>query len=493
MNKYLDLLEEYDIDSLLVCSTNQYLVEYSSLNENSRYALTGFSGSTGDALITKDKIYLFVDGRYHIQAENEVFDNIAVIKLQLGQKQDEEIKKLLKQNETLGIVAKKISQARLENFKDFKIKLLDDDPINTFEEEHSKDYSIAFEEKNIKFDKPTYISNLEEISYITGLRDFSKDFSAKIWASLFIENNNKLLFSDKKSCYEFLKNYEDEISVDKNSINAYEYNLIRKPVHTPSKIKKMMSIKTNEEIKAYKEAFSATDLTMTAIRNFIQENEDLSEYDIATQLKKEFLNYGAKSLSFKSIVAIDNNSALAHYSKNSKDVILKNGSLVLIDCGAYYKSGLATDITRVFVKGDPSSLQKKVYTQVLKAFLNSYNSNLKTGFEIDSLAHSILDNKIDGFIFNHGLGHGIGINVHEAPPNLSQNEIAKTELKDGMTFTIEPGLYNQNYFGIRLENSCYKENNKIHSFTNFGYEKKLIDFDLLNLIEKEWLKDFKLL
>ena len=58
MNKYLDLLEEYDIDSLLVCSTNQYLVEYSSLNENSRYALTGFSGSTGDALITKDKIYL---------------------------------------------------------------------------------------------------------------------------------------------------------------------------------------------------------------------------------------------------------------------------------------------------------------------------------------------------------------------------------------------------------------------------------------------------
>lgn len=493
MIKYLNLLEEYDIDSLLVCSTNQYLVEYSSLNENSRYALTGFSGSTGDALITKDKIYLFVDGRYHIQAENEVFDNITVIKLQLGQKQDEEIKKLIKTNETLGIVAKKISQARLENFKDLKIKLLDEDPINTFEEEHSKDYSSAFEEKNIKLDKPTYISNLEEISYITGLRDFSKDCSAKIWASLFIENDNKLLFSDKNSCYEFLKNYEDEISVDKNSINAYEYNLIRKPVHTPSKIKSLMSIKTNVEINAYKEAFKLTDLTMNAIRSFIEENEKLSEYDIATQLKKEFLNYGAKSLSFKSIVAIDNNSALAHYSKNSKDVILKNGSLVLIDCGAYYESGLATDITRVFVKGEPSELQKQIYTLVLKAFLNSYNSNLKTGFEIDSLAHSILDNKIEGFIFNHGLGHGIGINVHEAPPNLSQNEIAKTELKDGMTFTIEPGLYNQNYFGIRLENSCYKENNKIHSFTNFGYEKNLINFDLLNIIEKEWLKDFRLL
>ena len=259
----------------------------------------------------------------------------------------------------------------------------------------------------------------------------------------------------------------------------------------------MKSIKTEEELEAYKKAFEATDKTMLAIRDFIENNDNLSEYDIATRLREEFINYGAKSLSFNSIVAINQNSALAHYAKNAKDVILTEGSLVLIDCGAYYESGLATDITRVFVKGAPNELQKTVYTNVLKAFLNSFNYSNGgkdfTGFEIDTQAHAILDDKIDGFTFGHGLGHGIGINVHEAPPNLSQNEIAKAPILDGMTFTIEPGMYNPKHFGVRLENSCYKKDGKIHSFVKMGYEGKLINYDLLTEQEKTWLKDFKIL
>ena len=118
---------------------------------------------------------------------------------------------------------------------------------------------------------------------------------------------------------------------------------------------------------------------------------------------------------------------------------------------------------------------------------------MKTGFEIDTLAHSILDNTVEGFTFGHGLGHGIGINVHEAPPNLSQNEIAKTEIQDNMTFTIEPGLYNPMHFGVRLENSCYKKDGKIRSFVKMGYEGKLIDLNILSEQEKEWLKEFEIL
>ena len=208
--------------------------------------------------------------------------------------------------------------------------------------------------------------------------------------------------------------------------------------------------------------------------------------------------YGAKSLSFNSIVAINKNSALAHYSKNARNTILRYGDLLLIDCGAYYESGLATDITRVFVKGNPNELQKRVYTLVLKAFLNCYHYDAKPtiGCNIDTLAHSILDNAESGFKFNHGLGHGIGINVHEAPPNLSQNEIAKGEkgtIKDGMCFTIEPGLYNSEHFGVRLENSCYMKDGKICSFVKMGYEGKLINFDMLTVQEKEWLKEFAIL
>lgn len=487
------LLEKLEIDYLLVNSTNEYLTEYSALSENSRYKLTGFSGSTGDALITKDKIYLFVDGRYHIQADKEAFDNITVIKLQLGQKQDEEIKKLLDKTKTLGIVGKKVSQSRLENFAGYKIKLLKEDPINNFTEAHSENYQIAFPPIEYK-GEPIFITNLEEVSYVTGLRDFSKDCSSKIWAKLYLDKEKQILFKNNKDSENFLTNYSSPLIVDKSSINAYDYNLIINPVHKSSEIKQMKSIKRLDEIKAYKKAFERTDKAVFGIREYIESNDNLSEYDISQKLREEFIKYGAKSLSFNSIVAINKNSALAHYSKNSKDIRLNEGDLVLIDCGAYYESGLATDITRVFVKGEPDSLQKEVYTLVLKAFLNSFNANnLKTGYEIDTLAHSIIDNKIDGFKFNHGLGHGIGINVHEAPPNLSQNEIAKVELRDGMTFTIEPGLYNPDHFGIRLENSCYKMNGKTHSFVKMGYEGKLINYNLLTEQEKEWLKDFNVL
>ncbi len=487
------ILDELGIDYLLVNCTNEFLTEYSALSENSRYVLTGFSGSTGDALLTKDGIYLFVDGRYHIQADCEARNGVKVVKLKVGQNQDDEIRKIIHKDLVLGIIAKKVSQARLEKFSGYNVKLLDKDPINEFTEIHSDNYSKVFREKNIKFEKPTYITKLEEVSYLMGLRDFSLDGSAKIWATLFVDKNNKYLFSDKKKCHEFLKKYDGEVFVDKTSINAFEYNLLKKPVDKISDIKKIMSIKSDEEIISYKNAFEKTDKTMMSIRKYIEENNDLSEYDIAMKLREEFIKNGAKSLSFNSIVAIDKNSALAHYSKNSKEVCLKEGSLVLIDCGAYYEGGLATDITRVFVKGRPSEIQKKVYTTVLKSFLNVFNASLKTGFEYDTLAHTFLDNTIEGFVFNHGLGHGIGISVHEAPPNLSQNEIAKCVIENGMTFTIEPGLYNSEFFGVRLENSCYKKDGKIYSFVNMGYEKKLIDFDMLNKQEKLWLKDFNLL
>ena len=495
---YKNILNKLNLDYLLVCCTNEYLVEYPALSENARYTLTGFSGSTGDALLTKDKIYLFVDGRYHTQADNEVNKDVTVVKLQLGQKQDDEIKKLIELDKTLGIVAKKVSQKRLESFNDFNVVLLDSDPINDFTEEHKpENYVQATKPIVYKPDKTTFVTNLEEVSYLTGKRDFSKDCSSKIWAKLLVfPDGSQQLFTDNEYI-KTIREYKNRLIVDKSSINAYDYGLIIKPIDEPSKIKIMKSIKTEEELEAYKKAFEATDKTMLAIRDFIDNNDNLSEYDIATRLREEFINYGAKSLSFNSIVAINQNSALAHYAKNAKDVILTEGSLVLIDCGAYYESGLATDITRVFVKGAPNELQKTVYTNVLKAFLNSFNYSNGgkdfTGIEIDTQAHAILDDKIDGFTFGHGLGHGIGINVHEAPPNLSQNEIAKAPILDGMTFTIEPGMYNPKHFGVRLENSCYKKDGKIHSFVKMGYEGKLINYDLLTEQEKTWLKDFKIL
>jgi len=488
-----EFLKELNIDYLLVNCTNEFLVEYSQLSENSRYKLTGFSGSTGDALVTKDNIYLFVDGRYHIQAEQEAFENIKIVKLQMGQNQDYEIKKIIKPWKKLGIVAKKVSQARIEKFKWQRKKLLDIDPINNYTEKHSNNYISAFPKIKLNNKNNIFISNLEEVSYITGYRDFSNDYSSKIWAKMIIHKDDYIIFTDTKACENYLKNFKDKLFVDKNSINAYDYSLIKKPIAKISQIKTLKSIKTSSEILAYKEAFKRTDNVLMNTRSYIESNDNLSEADIESYLRNEFYKSGAKSLSFKPIVAINENSALAHYSKCSREKVLNDGDLVLIDCGAYYESGLATDITRVFVKGKATDIQKKVYTTVLRAFLHSFNSTFKTGYEIDTQAHNILDNSIENFVFSHGLGHGIGINVHEAPPALNKSKIAKTVIQDGMCFTIEPGLYNPNLFGIRLENSCYKNDGKIYSFVKMGYEGKLIDYSLLSEQEKEWLKEFEIL
>lgn len=518
--------KDYGADYLLVNTTNQFLLEYAPLCENSCNKLTGFTGDTGDALLCPNgQCYLFVDGRYHTQADNEANEITTVVKLELGQKQDEAICERIKPNSILGIVGKKVSQKRLEFFqillKELKseVKILSFDPFDTkqqtkIKEVVSLDRALCgsdFSEKINILDKSALYTNSEEISYLCNLRDFSQENAVKIDGKLLVLEGKSILFSDIKVSQktdfeikplldfdEIISKITESVRVDKSTINAYDYSLIKNPVCVQSPVKLMKSVKNNAELEHLKYCFEMTDNALMATRDFIYNNDGLSEYDIDTELTKNFKKFGAKSLSFKSIVARNQNAAQAHYMNSSKDEIIKDGDLILIDCGAYYEGGLATDITRVFVKGNPSVLQKKVYTIVLKMFLNAYNFKIVTGkssgFEIDGLAREILkDNPVDNFVFSHGLGHGIGVCVHEAPPNLSVNEIAKTPIQNNMCFTIEPGLYNPEEFGVRLENSCYLDNGVIKSLTNMCYEEKLIDFSMLTDDEKEWLKEFRVL
>ena len=133
VNKIREFMNEQGINYLLVNSTNKYLVEYAPLEENSRYFLTDFSGSTGDVLVTPDNIFLFVDGRYHIQADLEVnHDLVTVVKLQTGQIFLDELVKKIPENETLGIFSKKNSQKRVEYLieKGLNLKFFPDDPLD---------------------------------------------------------------------------------------------------------------------------------------------------------------------------------------------------------------------------------------------------------------------------------------------------------------------------------------------------------------------------
>ena len=217
---------------------------------------------------------------------------------------------------------------------------------------------------NLSENEAILLTNLEEVSYLLNMRSFSVPFSSKIKKKVVVLKDETIVFDYN---YEsFLKSLDKKIYVDKSSINAYDFLLVkdRAVEMAENPIKLMKSIKTDAEIEHYKSAFERTDKAVLAIRDYIMNTDNISEFDVAMKLEEEFYKNGAKILSFNSIVAKDKNSALAHYSKSSPDEVIKDGSLVLIDCGAYYEGGLATDITRVFVKGIPSELNKKVYTTV---------------------------------------------------------------------------------------------------------------------------------
>jgi len=514
IEKTRQFLKDNKIDYLLVNSTNEFLVEYPELSENARYHLTNFSGSTGDALISQKDIFLFVDGRYHEQADREVDKKlIKVVKMEIGASFSAALAEKLAPNKTFAIVSKKLSQGCLEILqtalkkKNITIKLLDFDPVlkEKGKGEKGKECSnidikitgLSSEEKiekikaKLKKGEAILVTNLEEISYLLNIRDFSQNYSSTVKQEPVLISKS----AEIKTVY-----------IDKISVTAYDYANLgekAKPL-TKNFIKEMKSVKTKEEIAHYKKCFERTDKALMATRNFIEKNDNLSEFDIAKNLEENFYKFGAKSLSFKSIIAKDKNSALAHYSQNSKSEILENGSLILIDCGAYYEGGYATDMTRVFVKETPSKLHKKVYTIVLKGFLAAFNQKITektSGFSLDKTARKILTELApEGFEFSHSLGHGIGISVHESPPSLSPSVLAKTPLIPNMCFTIEPGLYSSKHFGVRLENSCYLGKGKrgkgkgefiIKSFSNMCFEKKLIDFDMLSAKEKKQLKNFE--
>lgn len=538
IKKIRTFLKDNKIDYLLVNSTNEFLVEYPELQENARYILTDFSGSTGDALISQNDIFLFVDGRYHEQADQEVDTKLVkVVKMKPRDTFAGSIAKKVKTHKTFALVGCKNSQSRLEVFetnlgkKKVKIKVLDFDPVMGDKWQKSKEYKcekidtkitgmsadekFQLVSKNLKKDEAIFITSLEEISYLCNLRDFSSNYSSQIkGCKCIIEQKAAILFADypipnvgkyftiEKSFENYIKDSKMKtIFVDKTAINAYDYSLIETKVKPLKEnwIKKMKAVKTKQEIEHYKTCFNRADKALMATREFINSNENISEYDITHNLEENFYKFGAKSLSFKSIVAKDQNSALAHYSKNSKTEVLEEGSLVLIDCGAYYEGGYATDCTRVFVKGVPGALQRKIYTMVLKGFLAAFNkkaSSKTTGLALDKAARKILDKIAPaGFNFSHSLGHGIGINVHEAPPRLSYSPLAKTVIEPYMCFTIEPGLYKKSFGGVRLENSCYMDeedgNLIIKSFSDMCFEQKLIDYNLLSKKEIKWLKNFK--
>ena len=225
----------------------------------------------------------------------------------------------------------------------------------------------------------------------------------------------------------------------------YKENVSSQFVPTSGIIEKIRLIKTPQEITIIKAACAIADDAFTHILNFIEPGK--TELEVANELEFFMRKQGATSSSFDTIVASGLRSALPHGVATNK--VIEKGDFVTLDYGALY-NGYISDMTRTIAVGEPSEKLVDMYNAVLASqllALEKVGPNM-TGKEADAIARDYLTAQGYGEAFGHSLGHGIGLEVHEAP-SLSVRGV--TVLEPNMTVTLEPGVYLPGIGGVRIE------------------------------------------
>ena len=225
----------------------------------------------------------------------------------------------------------------------------------------------------------------------------------------------------------------------------YKESLSSQFVPTSGIIEKIRLIKTPQEITIIKAACAIADDAFTHILDFIKPGK--TELEVANELEFFMRKQGATSSSFDTIVASGLRSALPHGVATDK--VIEKGDFVTLDYGALY-NGYISDMTRTIAVGQPSEKLVDMYNAVLGSqllALDKVGPNM-TGKEADAVARDYLTAKGYGEAFGHSLGHGIGLEVHEAP---SLSVRGETVLEPNMTVTLEPGVYLPGIGGVRIE------------------------------------------
>ena len=235
-------------------------------------------------------------------------------------------------------------------------------------------------------------------------------------------------------------------------------------VPTENLVESLLVTKDEEEIKKIKKAADISAKAYQEILPFFRPGT--KESDIAAELEYRIKRNGGTGSAFEPIVASGLRSAMPHARASSK--ILKKGEFVTLDFGASY-DGYVCDITRTVVLGNATPRQKKIYNLVLKAqtkAIEEARSGMK-GFELDKVSRDIIKRAGYQEYFGHGLGHGIGLLVHDSPGiNTKSQEI----LKPGMVITIEPGVYLPGWGGVRIEDDVLITRNGCKVLTHIDRE-----------------------
>jgi len=539
MKKFKNLLKQYKLDGYIIPKNDEYFNEYVSSAKDRLKFISNFSGSAGFAVILKNKNYLFVDGRYTIQARIQSGKSFKVITIPKKFPKD-----VLKFNKklTIGFDPRLHTESKLNflfNIKNISLKSVNKnlvdivwskkakELIKPFYSLSKKNTGISSEEKILevkKFfnkDKVDYllVTAPENIAWVLNIRGHDSVFSPIPNARLLMNKNGdihfftnlkkitmikkslpkKIIFHEENKIEKILTNlYKNKIFLDSLSCSIYYKNLLKKKNIIVEKIDPIhffKSIKNITEIKNMKKSHLSDGVALTKFLFWIKKNFRKKKItELSAQKKLESfrkMNKSYKFPSFNTISGSGPNTAIIHYRASPKtNRSLKKGDLYLVDSGGQYSFG-TTDVTRTISLDNKSNYIKEIYTRVLKGHIAVSNFSLKknsTGSKIDKSARKFLKKiKLD---YPHGTGHGVGyfLNVHEGPQSFSKNN--KVNLRDGMIISNEPGYYKEGSFGIRIENLIYINQNKFEELTMVPIEKDLINKKMLNKNEINWINKY---
>ena len=519
INELRLIMQENDLDAYIIWGTDPHLSEYVPSHWETRQYISGFTGSSGMIIVTREKAALWTDSRYFLQAEEQLADtDISLIKMRTpGHPEPADwLKANLETGDYVGtdewcisskqfkILYDKLSKSHifLKESGDLLNRMwLDRPPLPAFPVYEHKLQHVGTKRKGkissicSELDKSEaniqIITALNEIAWTFNLRGDDVEYNPVFLAYASVSKTETILFINDKRFPEKLKS---KLESEKIQIRKYtdfisylqelprSAKLLIDPEHTNQAIisnipghcqiieslsipNRLKAIKTDSEIENIREAMRKDGVALIEFLFWFESKLGkfpITEYNIAEKLteyrskKDEY-----KGLSFFPIVGYKEHGAIVHFKVTPKDaVIIRKDGFLLIDSGAQYSDG-TTDITRTLALSKLTKQQKSDYTVVLKGMIALSMAKFPVntrGYHLDILARKELWQL--GLNYGHGTGHGVGyfLNVHEGPMSIRQ-EFNDRAIEAGMVLSNEPGLYRTGEYGIRTENmmACVKD------------------------------------
>lgn len=495
------------LDYLLISDTDPHFSEYVNEYYKFRTLVSGFTGSNGTLVLGLEDGYMFTDGRYFIQAENELKGTrISLMKLGIEgfPTLNQFILTLNEKGYRIGCLEDCISYAAYSKmpfiYLDNNYSIIFDAYREAFGEEYpqlqiNKYIEILRDDVSGEsvFEKINYVR--EELKKVNGDIYISSSLESNMWllnirgraiehnpvaysyvvitkdeTDLFLmgEISSDLLNVNVKP-YEEFKWYLSDISSDKTVVMDKSVNTAGVVMELENKGIRILdsdlgvilkkSIKNETEIANIRKYYKEDNKIVTEFIKYIKNNDvtQLNEFDLANKLDSMRLACpDCFDLSFDTISASGPNGAMMHYeaTESNNSLILKD-TLYLVDSGGQW-TGATTDITRTVVIGKPTYEMKHDYTRVIRGLLNLSNAIFMqgiTGVNLDVLARAPMWEEGDDY--KCGTGHGIGyiLSVHEGPNAFRwKSNSSDAVLKPGMIMSCEPGIYKEGKYGIRIEN-----------------------------------------